>query len=106
MYSLPAVRHNPKGPRFYSFDMHSLSKPQFVIPDGKFEMINESCINYMTEYGKYRFILFITPNVRDILSEIMYVCEFQYIYSFTVNPRQLNWGTQSIRKLFVIRHGV
>ena len=26
------------------------------------------------------YSLFITPNVRDILSEIMCVCEFQYIY--------------------------
>ena len=41
----------------------------------------------MADMVKYRFSLFITPNVRDILLAIFCVCEFQFINSFTVNPR-------------------
>ena len=53
--------------RFCSFDMGSHSKPQFVIPNWRCKRIKESYINFMAEKGKYRFSLFITPNVRDIL---------------------------------------
>ena len=30
--------------------------------------------------GKYRFSLFITPSVREILFAIFWTCEFQFIY--------------------------
>ena len=43
------------------------------------------------------------PYVRDILLAIFCVCEFQLMYSFTVNPRKLNTVTCSIRVLFIIR---
>ena len=76
--------------RFCSFDMRSHSKPQFVIPNWRCERINESYINFIAERGKYRLSLFITPSVRDILLAIFCVCEFQFMYSFTVNPRKLN----------------
>ena len=59
--------------RFRSFDMRSHSKAQFVIPNWRCERINESYINFMAEKGKYRFSLFITPKVRDILLAI-FVC--------------------------------
>ena len=58
--------------RFCSFDTRSNSKPQFVIPNWRCERIKESYINFMGEKGKYRFTLFITPNVRDIL--LAYFC--------------------------------
>ena len=92
--------------RFCSFDMRSHSKPQFVIPNWRCERINESYINFMAEMGKYRFSLFITPNVRDILLAIFFVCEFQFINSFTVNPRKLNSVTCSISVLFIMRCGI
>ena len=60
----------------------------------------------MAEKCKYRFSLFIKPDVRDIVSEILCVCEFQFIYSFTVNPRKLNSVTRSIMELFIIRRGI
>ena len=57
--------------RFCSFDMRwPISKPQFLIPNWRCERINESYINFMAEKGKYRFSLFITPKVRDILLAI------------------------------------
>ena len=58
-------------------------------------MVNESYINFMAEMGKYRFSLFITPSVREILLAF-FVREFQFIYSLTVNPRKLNSVTRSI----------
>ena len=87
--------------RFCSFYMRSHSNPQFVIPNWRC-MINESYINFMAEKGKYRFSLFITPKVCDFV----FVCEFQFIYSFTVNPRKLNSVTHSIMVLFIIRRGI
>ena len=92
--------------RFCSFDMRCHSKPQFVIPNCRCERMNETYINFMAEMGKYRFSLFITPNVRDILLAIFCVCEFQFINSFTVNPRKLNSVTCSIRVLFIMRRGI
>ena len=92
--------------RFCSFDMRSHSKPQFVIPNWRCERINESYINFIAERGKYRLSLFITPSVRDILLVILYVCEFQFMYSFTVNSRKLNSVTCSIKVLFIIRRGI
>ena len=105
MRIIPAVCHDAKGPFFCSFYMRSHSKPQFVIPNWRWERIKESYINFMAEKGKYRFCLFITPNVRDILLAI-FVCEFQFLYSFTVNPRKLNSVTRSIMALFIIRRGI
>ena len=43
----------------------------------------------MAEMGKQCFNLFITPSVRETLLAILCVCEFQFKYSFTVNPRKL-----------------
>ena len=60
--------------RFCNFDMRSHSKPQFVIPNWRCEKINESYINFIAEMGKYRFSLFITPSVREILLAIFSVC--------------------------------
>ena len=66
--------------RFCSFDMRwPISKPQFVIPNWRCERINESYINFMAEKGKYRFSLFITPKVCDILLAI-FVCESSNSY--------------------------
>ena len=47
--------------------MQSHSKPQFVIPNWRCERIKESYINLIAEMGKYRFSLFITPRVLEIL---------------------------------------
>ena len=92
--------------RFCSFDMRSHSKPQFVIPNWRCERVKESYINSMAERGKCRFRLFITPNVRGNLLAIFWVCDFQSIRPFTVNPRKLNSVTRSIMALFIIRHGI
>ena len=92
--------------RFCNFNMRNHSKPQFVIPNWRCERISESYINFIAEMGKYRFSLFITPSVREILFAIFWTCEFQFIYSFTVRPRKLNSVTRSIRVLFIMRHGI
>ena len=86
--------------------LQSHSKPQFVIPNWRCERISESYINFIGEMGTYRFSLFITPSVREILFAIFWTCEFQFIYSFTVRPRKLNSVTRSIRVLFIMRHGI
>ena len=57
--------------RFCNFDMRSHSKPQFVIRNWRCERVNESYI--MTEMGKYRYSLFITPSVCEILLAIFCV---------------------------------
>ena len=46
------------------------SKPQQGIPNCKWESMSESHISLSVKNGKYRFNLFITPNVRDILFAI------------------------------------
>ena len=84
MRILPAVCHDAKSP-FCSFDMHSHSKPQFLISNWRCERIKESYIKFMAEKGKYRFSLFIKPHVHDILLAIFCVCEFQlYIRSLLI----------------------
>ena len=92
--------------RFCNFDMRSNSKPQFVIPNWRCERINESYINLFAEKGNYRFSLFITPSLREILLAIFWTCEFQFIYSFTVRPRKLNSVTRSNKVLFITKHGI
>ena len=72
MRIIPADCHDAKG-LFCSFDMHSHSKPKFVILNWRCERIKESYINFMAEKGKYHFSLFITPNVCDIISNF-FVC--------------------------------
>ena len=101
---IPAVCHNPKD-TFLEFYMRSHSKIQFVIPNWRY-VRSESYFNFMAEKGLYRFSLFITPNVCDILLAIFYVYEFQFIYPFTVNPRKLKSVTHSIRMLFILRRGI
>ena len=101
---IPAVCYNPKD-TFLEFYMRSHSKLQFVIPNWRY-VRSESYFNFMAEKGLYRFSLFITPNVCDILLAIFYVYEFQLIYPFTVNPRKLKSVTHSIRMLFILRRGI
>ena len=55
---------------FCNFVMCSHSKPLFVIPNWRCERIKDSYINFMAEKDNYRFNLFITSHVRDILSTI------------------------------------
>ena len=63
---ISAVCHNPKGPFLQFWCAISFKAPVW-------EGINGSYIDFMPEMAKYRFSLFITPNVRDILLAIL-VC--------------------------------
>ena len=77
-----------------------------MIPNCKCETIKESYINFMAEKSEYCFSLYITPNVGDILLVIVWVYQFQSMYSFIVNPKKLNSVTRSIWILFFIRHRI
>ena len=66
----------------------------------------ESYISFIAENGRYRFNLFITPSVRDILLAILAECERQLRNSLIVNPRKLNSFTFSMIVLFIMSCGI
>ena len=70
--------------------LHSIPfKALVCISKLKVQMINETCVNFKAERGKYRLNLFITPRKRDFFSNFLCVCELQLIHSITVNPGKL-----------------
>ena len=83
-----------------------VSKPQQVISNCKWGSMSESYISLRAENGKYRFNLFITPNVRDILLVIFEQWLFQLRDPLIVNPRKLNPLTLSITESFMINLGI
>ena len=92
--------------RFCSLNILSHSKPQHDIPNCKCERTRESYISFIAENGRYRFNLFITPSVRDILLAILAECERQLRNSLIVNPRKLNSFTFSMIVLFIMSCGI
>ena len=46
---------------------------------------------FNADSGKYRFKQFITPRVRQILLAIFMECDPQFMNSFIVIPRKLNF---------------
>ena len=88
MYYYTCFCHNPKDP-FLEFDLRSHAKPQFLIPNSRYERPNELYFSCMAEKVKY----ISTYPMR--LSCVIFcwqsgVRAFQFIYSLTVNPRKLN----------------
>ena len=51
---------------------------------------------FNADNGKYRFKQFITPRVRQNLLAIFTECDPQFMNSFIVIPRKLNYVTLSI----------
>ena len=82
------------------------SNPQHVISNWIWDKINESYMIFNTANGKYRFIQFITPRVRQILLAIFTECDSQFINSFVFIPRKLNSVTLSITVLLILSCGI
>ena len=92
--------------RFWILKILFQSNPQQVIPNCRWESIKESYISFIAAIGRYLFSLFITPRVRDILFAIFEEWDFQFMFSFIVSPRKLNWVTLSMTEPFSVRWGI
>ena len=92
--------------RFWSLKILFQSNPQQVIPNCRWDSIKESYTSFIAAIGRYRFSLFITPRVRDILFAIFEEWDFQFMFSFIVSPRKLNWVTLSMTEPFSVRWGI
>ena len=89
--------------RFCSFDMRCHWKSQFVILNWTCEWIKES-IWWLKRAG---IALACSSRLTGVIFYWQsFVCQFQFIYSFIVDPRKLNSVTRSIMALFIVRLGI